>query len=162
MTLPEIEGLVNIWVSTLESSFHSNIHPSFHLYPNTLSSHYMQSTVPFRPTPNIQNLPPPRNFQQELLFSHSVMFDSLWCHGLQHTSLPCLSLSSGACSNSCPLSWWCHPTILSPVIPFSSCPQSFPASRSFLMSWLFYQVAKVLELQLKHHSFQWTFRIDFL
>ena len=54
-----------------------------------------------------------------------------------HTSLPCPSPSPGACSNSCPLSQWCHPTILSSVFPFSSCLQSFPESGSFLMSWLF-------------------------
>ena len=54
-----------------------------------------------------------------------------------HVRLPCLSPIPGACSNSCPFSWWCHPTILSSVVPFSSCPQSFPASRSFLMSQLF-------------------------
>ena len=58
-------------------------------------------------------------------------------HGLQHTRLPCPSLSSWVCSNSCPLSWWCHPTFPSSVIPFSSCPQSFLASGSFPMSWLF-------------------------
>ena len=72
-----------------------------------------------------------------MLFSHSVLSDSLWPHGLQHTRLPCPSLSPGACSNSCPLSWWCHPTISSSVVPFSSCLQFFPASVSFLMSWLF-------------------------
>ena len=58
-------------------------------------------------------------------------------HGLQHTRLPCPSPSPGACSNSCPLSWWCHPTILYSVIPFSSCPQSFAASESFPMSQFF-------------------------
>ena len=57
--------------------------------------------------------------------------------GLQHASLPCPSSSSGACSNSCPLCWWCHPAISSSVIPFSSYLQSFPASGSFLMSRLF-------------------------
>ena len=72
-----------------------------------------------------------------LFFSHSVVSDSLRPHGLQHTRLPCPSLSPGACSNSCPLSWWCHPTFLSSVILFSSCLQSFPGSGSFLMSWLF-------------------------
>ena len=70
-----------------------------------------------------------------LLFSYSVVSDSLWPHGLQHTRLPCPSPSPGARSNSCSLSWWCHPTILSSVVPFS-CLQSFPASRCFLMSWL--------------------------
>ena len=60
------------------------------------------------------------------------MSDSLWPHGLQHTRLPCHSPSPGACSNSCPLSQWYHPTILSSVIPFSSWLQSFPASGSCL------------------------------
>ena len=55
----------------------------------------------------------------------------------EHARLPCPSLSSRACSNSCPLSWWCHPTISSSVIPFSSCLQSFPASGSFPMSQFF-------------------------
>ena len=62
---------------------------------------------------------------------------TLQADGLQHTRLPCSSLSPRACSNSCPLSWWCHPTILSSVTPFSSCPQSFPALGSFPMSRLF-------------------------
>ena len=72
-----------------------------------------------------------------MLFSHLVMSNSLWPHGLQHARLPCPSLSLGACSNSCPLSWWCHPTISSSAIPFSSCLRSFPASGSFLVSQLF-------------------------
>ena len=75
--------------------------------------------------------------QSGLLFSRSVMSDSWWPHGLQHARLPCPSPSPGPCSNTCPQSWWCHPTISSSVIPFSSCPQSFPASGSFLMSQLF-------------------------
>ena len=58
-------------------------------------------------------------------------------HGLQHIRLPCPSLSSGACSNSCPFSWWYCPTILSSVIPFSPYLLSFPASGSFALSWLF-------------------------
>ena len=57
-------------------------------------------------------------------------------HGLQHAILPCLALSPKDCSNSCPLSRWCHPAISSSVTPFSSCPQSFPASRTFPMSQL--------------------------
>ena len=63
--------------------------------------------------------------------------DSFQPHGLQHTRIPYPSPSPGACSNSCPLSRWCHPTISSSVIPFSSCLQSFPASGSFPMSQLF-------------------------
>ena len=68
---------------------------------------------------------------------HSVVSDSLWPHELQHTRPPCPSPTPRVHSNSCPLSWWCHPTILSSVVPFSSCPQSFPASGSFPMSHLF-------------------------
>ena len=69
-----------------------------------------------------------------LLFSCSVMSNSLQPHGLQHARLPCPSPSPGACSNPCPLSQWCHPTISSSVVPFSSWLQSFPATASFLMS----------------------------
>ena len=65
-----------------------------------------------------------------LLFSHSIVSDSLRLHELQHARLPCPSLSPRVCSNSCPLSQWCHPTISSSVAPFSSCPQSFSASGS--------------------------------
>ena len=65
------------------------------------------------------------------------MSDSLWPHGLQQASLPCPSLSPGVCSDSCPLSQWCSPAISSSVIPFSSCPQSFPESGYFPMSWSF-------------------------
>ena len=67
-------------------------------------------------------------------FSSLVLSDSLLPCGLQHTGPPCPSLTPGAYSNSCPLSQWCHPVILSSVIPFSSCLQSFPASGSFQMS----------------------------
>ena len=63
-----------------------------------------------------------------LLFSHSVLPDSLWPHGLQQVSLPRLSPSPGDCSNACPLSRWCHPATSSSVVPFSSCLQSFPES----------------------------------
>ena len=64
-------------------------------------------------------------------FICSVMSNSLLSHGLQHTRLPCSSPTPGACSNSCPSSWWCHPTIASSVFPFSSCLQSFPVSQFF-------------------------------
>ena len=91
-------------------------------------------------------------------FSRSVVYDSLWPHGLQHARLPCPSPAPGACSNSCSLSQWCHPTISSSVVPFSSCLQSFPASQD-LFQWVSssHQVAKVLELQLHRRSFQWLF-----
>ena len=65
------------------------------------------------------------------------MSNSLWLHRLQHAKLPCLSLSPGICSNSCPLSWWCYSATSSSVSPFSYWPQSFPASESCPMSQLF-------------------------
>ena len=70
-------------------------------------------------------------------FSCSVISDSLWPHGLQHTTPPCPSPTPGIYSNSCPLSQWCHPTVSSSVVPFSSCLQSFPVSGSFQVSQLF-------------------------
>ena len=70
-------------------------------------------------------------------FSHSVVSHSLQPHELQHARPPCPSPTPGVYSNPCPLSRWCHPTIKSSVIPFSSCLQSFPASGSFQMSQLF-------------------------
>ena len=70
-------------------------------------------------------------------FSRSVMSDSLQPHESQHTRPPCPSPTPGVYSNSCPLSWWSHPTISPSVVPFSSCPQSLPASGSFPMSQLF-------------------------
>ena len=69
-----------------------------------------------------------------LLFSCSIV--SLWPHGLWHTRPPCPSPSPRVCPSSCPLSWWCHPTISSSVTPFS-CFQSFPPSGSFPVSWFF-------------------------
>ena len=88
-----------------------------------------------------------------------LLSNSLWPRGLQHIRCPFPSSSPGACSNSCPLSQWCHPTISSSVVPFSSSLKTFPASGSFLMSQLFGQI---LELQLQHCSFQWIFRTDFV
>ena len=80
---------------------------------------------------------------------------TLWPHGLQHTRLPCPSPIPRACSNSCPLSWWCQP----------SHPLSSPFPPAFnLFQWVSssHQVAKVLQLQLHHQSFQWIFSTDFL
>ena len=70
-------------------------------------------------------------------FSHSVVSDSSQPYGPQHTRPPCPSPNPRVCSNSSPLSWWCHPTISSSVVPFSNCLQSLPASGSFQMSQLF-------------------------
>ena len=91
--------------------------------------------------------------------SHVWLFITAWTAARQASlSFP----SSGACSNSCLLSQWYHSTISSSVIPFSSCLQSFPASGSFPWVSCSHQVAKVLEFQLQHQSFQWIFRTDFL
>ena len=70
-------------------------------------------------------------------FSHSVVSNSLRPHESQHSRPPCPSPTPGVYPNSCPSSWWCHPAISSSIIPFSSCPQSFPALGSFPMSQLF-------------------------
>ena len=70
-------------------------------------------------------------------FSRSVVSDSLWPHEPQHTRPPCPSPTPGVYPNSCLLSWWCHPTISSSVVPFSSCLQSFPTSGSFPVNQLF-------------------------
>ena len=70
-------------------------------------------------------------------FSHSFVSDSLQPHGLQHARISCPSPTPGACSKSCPSSWWCHPTISSSVFPFSSRLQSLPASGSFPVSQFF-------------------------
>ena len=69
-------------------------------------------------------------------FSRSVVSNYLWLHGLQHNRPPCPSSTPGVYPNSRPLSRWCHPVVSSSVVPFSSCPQSFPASGSFQMSQL--------------------------
>ena len=84
---------------------------------------------------------------------------SLWPHGLQHVRLPCPSSPPWVRSNSCPLNWWCHPTISSLFPPALNLSQ-----HQGLFQWVgsSHQVAKLLELQLQHQSFQWIFRVDFL
>ena len=95
-------------------------------------------------------------------FSHSVVSDSLRPLESQHARPPCPSPTPGVHSNSCPSSRWCHPAISSSVVPFSSCPQSLPASGSFPVSQLFTWGGQILEFQLQHQSFQWTPRTDLL
>ena len=121
-----------------------------------ISPEYSLAGLMLKLTPVLQ---PP---DSKLLFSRSLVFDSLWPHGLQHTRLRCPSASPGARSNSSPLSWWCHPTVSSSAVPFSSCLQSFPASGSCLVSQFFASGGQVLEFQLQHPSFQWILRTDFL
>ena len=95
-------------------------------------------------------------------FSRSVVSSSLLLHEPQHARPPCPWPTSRVHPNSCPLSRWCHPTISCSVIPFSSCPQSFPASGSFQMSQFFASGTQVLEFQLQHQFFQWIARTDLL
>ena len=96
------------------------------------------------------------------------MSDSLWPHGLQHARLPCQSPTPEACSNSCPLSRWCHPTISSSVVSFSSRLQPFPASGSFLRSQFFEsggQSIKSFSFSISpssEHSGLISFRMDWL
>ena len=87
-----------------------------------------------------------RNLTFSIQFSRSVVPNSLQLHGLQHARFPCPSATPRACSNSCPLSRWCHPTISSSVIPFSSCLQSFPALGSFSVSQLFTSGGQSIEV----------------
>ena len=88
----------------------------------------------------------------------SVVSDSLWPHGLQHTRFLCL----GVCSNSCPSSWWYHPAISSSINPFSSHLQSFPASGSFPMSWLFTSDGQSIGASASASVLPVKFRVDFL
>ena len=100
--------------------------------------------------------------QSSVQFSHSVVSDSLRPHKLQHARPPCPSPTPGVYPDSCPLSLWCHLTISSSVVPFSSCLQS--SQHQGLFKWVssLHQVAKILEFQLQHQSLQWTPRIDLL
>ena len=95
-------------------------------------------------------------------FSCSVVSDPLWPHELQHTRSPCPSPIPRVYSNSCPLSWWCHSTISSSVVSFSS--SLLYSQNQGLFKWVSssHQVAKYWEFQLQHQSLQWIFRSDFL
>ena len=101
-------------------------------------------------------------FFSSVQFTHSVVSDSSRPRGLQHARLPCPSPTPGACSNSCPLSQWCHPTISSSVVPFSSCLQSFPASGSFPVSQFFISGGQSIGVSASTSVFQWTLRTDLL
>ena len=101
-----------------------------------------------------------------VLFSHLVVSSSLWPHGLQHARLFCPSLTPGACSNSGPSSQWCHPTISSSVISFSSCLQFFPASGSFPRSPFFASGVQSITFSFSicpfvEYSGLTSFRIDY-
>ena len=121
----------------------------------------------FRDNDTIKALKKDQCFKQ--FYNPSVQFSSVaqscptLCHPVDCSSpgLP-VHHQLPEFTHLCPLSRWCHPTISSSVVPFSSCLQSFPASGSFQMSQFFDQVAKVLEFQLQYQFFQWILRTDFL
>ena len=101
-------------------------------------------------------------------FSHSVVSNSLQPHGRQHTRPPCPSQTPGVYLNSCPLSQWCHPTITSSVVPFSSCPQSFPSIRvvssesALCIRWPKYWSFSFSISLSNEHSGLISFRMDWL
>ena len=105
----------------------------------------------------------PENHLSSVQFSHSVVSNSLWPHGLQHSRPPCPTPTPRVYSNSCPLSQWCHPTISFSVVPFSSHLQSFPASVSFQMShirWPKYWSFRFNISPSNEHSGLISFRMD--
>ena len=106
-----------------------------------------------------------QNFQviYKILISSVTQSCRTCCDHVNRSTLGLLPItSSGSPPNPRPSSRWCHPATSSSGVPFFSCPQSFPASGSFLMSQHVHRVAKVLEFQLQHQSFQWTPRTDLL
>ena len=125
----------------------------------------VSATVIMLPLSFLSYLSLPHSFFKILLkFSSAAQLCPTLCdpHGLQHTRLPCPSPSPRACSNSCLLSQWCHPTISSIVVPS---PPAFNLSQhQGLFKWVSssHQVARILEFQLQHQSFQWIFRTGFL
>ena len=134
---------------------HSPLNSSCFRHPCSHGSH---SSAP-HPMEKIRK--PPSSFQ----FSHSVVSKPLRSHGLQHARLPCPSPTPQTCSNSCPLSQWCHPTISSSVVPFSFCFQSFPHQGLFQWVSSLHQVAKVLGFSFSispsnENSGLFSFRID--
>ena len=103
-----------------------------------------------------------RYFTQFSPFSHSVRSNSLWPHGLKQARLPCPSPTPRVYSNSSPLSWWCHPTLSSSLVPFSSCPQSVPAPGSFLMSPFFASGGQSIGVSPSTSVLRWISKTDFL
>ena len=135
----------------------------FHTVHGVLKARILMClTIPFSSGPHFVHSIVNQNIVNQLSvpFSHSGMSDSLWSNGLLDARLPCPLPSPGACSNSCPLSWWCHPTISSSVVPLSSYLSQHQGLFKWVNSW--HQVAKVLVFQPQCPSLQWIFRTDFL
>ena len=124
----------NMWSNTISST--SNIQLFIHCLGNLIiySRFNMENCLSLY---WFFSFPSTHYFPLVAVVQCSARYVFLWSHGLQHARLPCPSPSPGVCTNSSPLSQWCHPINSSSVIPLSSCPQSFPASGSFSVSQLF-------------------------
>ena len=129
-----------IWNVSLNQKVHHSSQDIIKAHNGEWDSDFRGSVTFLNQYPNSLKIPTYTNTKQKyilfLLSGCSVVSNSLQPHGLQRTMHPCPSPSLGVCSNTCPSSWWCHPTISSSVVHFS-CLQSFPASGSFLRSQLF-------------------------
>ena len=125
--IPNLEGLLH--TSSRDTIWRPGCYEKYKIWLESIEWLFLMKKV------HVTNM---RGHPHECISSvHSVVSNSLQPHGLLHARLPCPPPTPEACSNSCPSSWWCHPTISSSVIPFASCLQSFPASGSFLMSQFF-------------------------
>ena len=150
------------WISF--GILHFVLHRSAFLFFLNISLSYYCSFI-MSPLPDSIHLPILFFFVIALAIIIIQSLSHVWLfgpHGLQHARLPFPSPSPGACSDSCSLNQWLHPTILSSVIPFSSCLQSFPASWSFLMSWLFTSGGQSIGTSASASVLLRIFRIDFL
>ena len=127
-----------------------------------IHQHFIFWGTDLMPQPQIILSRPSFSIFSSVQFSRSVVSNSLRPHESQHARPPCPSPTPGVHSNSCPLSQWCHPAISSSVVPFSSCLN--PSQHQSLLQWVnsLHEVAKVLEFQLQHRSFQRTPRTDLL
>ena len=132
--------ILYIWLFNMSSRLHCQLSDALSNVYISVIFFYLKIVVIFKHSEENKSIRERKvisNLNIYVQFSHSVVSDSLWPHVSHHTRPPCLSPAPGVHSNSRPSSWWCHTAISSSVVPFSSCPQSLPASESFPMSQLF-------------------------
>ena len=155
--LSTVYTILHVWINlilpqTLYIGYHYYLH-----FIDDENGRGVLKTVELLSLVGLVDLTPQSALLTSVEFSYSVVSNSLWTYGLQHVRFPCLSRTPGACSNSCPSSRWCHHP------PSSPSPPAFNLSQhQDLIQWVssLQQVAKVLEFQLQHQSFQWIFRTD--